>query len=201
MNVIFFSPHFPKNSTEFCFYLKEAGANVLGVGDAGYDSLDERLKASLTEYYKVTDLESYDQVVRAVGYFTHIYGKIDRFESLNEYWLELEAHIRTDFNIPGTKNDFIDNLKQKSKMKAFFRKSRVETVRYHTYEDRESAFRFIGEVGYPLVVKPDSGSGANFTYKIHNEAELDAVLSNPCLQESRFIIEEFVDGIILPTMD
>ena len=87
MNFIFFSPHFPQNSTEFCFSLKEAGANVLGIGDADYETLNDRLKNSLTEYYKVSDMENYDQVLRAVGFFTHKYGKIDRFESLNEYWL------------------------------------------------------------------------------------------------------------------
>jgi len=197
MNFIFFSPHFPQNSTEFCFYLKEFGANVLGIGDAAYDSLNDRLKQSLTEYYKVSDLEDYDQVLRAVGYFTHKYGKIDRFDSLNEYWLELEARIRTDFNIYGTKNDFIGNLKRKSKMKSFFQKSGVQTVRCHQYENRESALKFIEEVGYPVVVKPDSGSGANFTYKIKNEFELDTVLANKQVQDAQFIIEEFVDGIIL----
>ncbi|KAA6306870.1 L-arginine-specific L-amino acid ligase, partial [termite gut metagenome] len=177
MNFIFFSPHFPKNSSEFCFYLKEYGANLLGIGDAEYDSLDDRLKYSLTEYYKVSNMESYDQILRAVAFFTHKYGKIDRFESLNEYWLELEAQVRTDFNISGTKNDFIQNLKRKSKMKSFFEKSGVQTVKCYKYTSRESALKFIGEVGYPVVVKPDSGSGANFTYKIKNEFEFDNVFA------------------------
>lgn len=198
MNFIFFSPHFPANSTEFCFYLKEAGAHVLGIGDAEYDLLGDRLKNALMEYYKITDMEDYDQIVRAVGYFTHIYGKIDRFESLNEYWLETEAHIRTDFNIYGTKNDFIDNLKQKSKMKAFFRKSGVQTVQCHTWQNREKALEFIQEVGYPVVIKPDSGSGASSTYKVQDQSEWDALWKAGLSEQTTpYIIEEFVDGIIL----
>jgi len=197
MNFIFFSPHFPQNSTEFCFYLKENGVNVLGIGDAEYNSLNDRLKYALTEYYKVSNMEDYSQVLKAVGYFTHKYGKIDRFDSLNEYWLELEARIRTDFNIYGTKTDFIQNLKQKSKMKSFFEKSGVQTVRCHKYSDKQSALDFIKTVGYPVVVKPDSGSGANFTYKIKNEFEFENVFLNRHLHEAEFIIEEFVDGIIL----
>ncbi|MCD7976404.1 MAG: ATP-grasp domain-containing protein [Tannerellaceae bacterium] len=197
MNFIYFSPHFPKNSTEFCFHLKEAGANVLGIGDATYDSLEERLKESLTEYYRVNDLEDYAEILKAVGYFTHQYGKIDRFESLNEYWLELEAKIRTDFNIEGTKIDFIGNLKQKSKMKSFFHKSKVQTIRCQPYRDKESALQFIEEVGYPVVIKPDSGSGASFTYKVHNENELEVILSSHSPDSIPFILEEFIDGIIL----
>jgi hypothetical protein len=129
MNFIFHSPHFPANSADFCHNLKVAGANVLGIGDAGYDSLGDRLKASLSEYYRVNNMEDYGEVLRAVGYFTHKYGRIDRFESLNEYWLSLEAAIRTDFNIPGVKNEFIDNLNHKSRMKKYFHDSGVRTVR------------------------------------------------------------------------
>ncbi|GHT52231.1 carboxylate--amine ligase [Bacteroidia bacterium] len=197
MNFIFFSPHFPQNSTDFCVALKEAGANVLGIGDADYNALNQLLKGILTEYYRVSSMEDYDQVLRAVGYFTHKYGKIDRFDSLNEYWLELEAQIRTDFNIYGTKNDFIQNLKRKSLMKPFFEKAGVQTIKCHKYSDKKRALKFIREVGYPIVVKPDSGSGAGFTYKINNEAEFEAVLTNEHLQNVEFIIEEFVDGIIL----
>ena len=83
MNFIFFSPHFPQNCTEFCYYLKEAGANVLGIGDAAYDTLNDRLKYSLTEYYKISDMEDETQIHNAVEFFTNKYGKIDRFESLN----------------------------------------------------------------------------------------------------------------------
>jgi carbamoylphosphate synthase large subunit len=196
MNFIYFSPHFPQNSAEFCFYLKEAGANVLGIGDAHYEALSSRLKHSLTEYYKVSNMEDYDQILRAVGFFTHKYGKIDRFESLNEYWLETEARIRTDFNIFGTKNDFIQNLKHKSKMKAFFEASGVKTVRCFKSTDKNKALNFIQEVGYPVVVKPDLGSGASMTYKIGDPAAFEAFFnSKPAHVE--FIIEEFVDGIIL----
>ena len=196
MNFIFFSPHFPQNSTEFCFYLKEAGANVLGIGDAAYETLSERLKKSLKEYYKVSDMEDYNQILKAVGFFTHKYGKIDRFESLNEYWLETEARIRTDFNIYGTKTDFIYNLKQKSKMKAFFEKSGVLTVQCLKCTDRAVALKFINKYGYPVVVKLDLGSGASMTYKIGSEPEFDTFFNNKPA-DVEFIIEEFVDGIIL----
>ena len=196
MNFIFFSPHFPQNSTEFCFYLKEDGANVLGIGDAEFEALNDKLKYSLTEYYKVPNMEEYDQVLKAVAYFTFKYGKIDRFESLNEYWLEHEARIRTDFNIYGTKSDFIYNLKHKSKMKSFFEKSNVQTVQCQKCSARNNALEFIEKVGYPVVVKPDLGSGASMTYKIEKELEFDNFFNNKP-SNVEFIIEQFIDGIIL----
>lgn len=195
MNVIFLSPHFPKNSSEFCHYLNQLGANVLGIGDADYDSISDDLKNSLTEYYKVSEMEDYDQILRAVGFFIYKYGKIDRFESLNEYWLETEARIRTDFNIYGTKIDFVSNLKQKSKMKYFFNKAGVKTARCLSFNTKASAKEFIREVGYPVILKPDIGVGANMTYKINSDKEFEVFYSSKSPQV-QFIMEEYVDGVI-----
>jgi len=196
MNFVFFSPHFPTNGAEFCDRLKKAGATVLGVGDAPFDALDPKLKAALAEYYRIVDMENEDQVLRALGHFIHSWGRLDRFESLNEHWLELEAQMRTDFNIFGTKLDFVRNLKSKSRMRAFFRKSGVPTVPQHKCSDLEGALHFLKRVDYPVVVKPDSGAGASMTYKITNRAELDAFFADKPADVS-FVMEDFVDGLVV----
>lgn len=91
MNFIFISPHFPHTYWAFCDRLHRNGINVLGIADAPYDQLDSRLRSALTEYYKVDNMEDYDQVYRAVAYFAFKYGRIDWIESNNEYWLEQDA--------------------------------------------------------------------------------------------------------------
>ncbi|MDR0848255.1 MAG: hypothetical protein LBN10_04305 [Propionibacteriaceae bacterium] len=194
LNFVFFSPHFPENSTDFCVQLQRYGVRVLGIGDAPYDSLNGQLKAALTEYYLVTDMEDYDQILRAVGFFTGKYGKIDRFESLNEYWLELEARIRTDFNIPGPSLEFTDDFTHKSRMKTFFRKAGVPAIRDCRSASPDDAATFAAEVGYPVVVKPDRGAGASSTYRAKDEVELRHLLST---HNGDFLVEEFVDGIIV----
>ncbi len=88
MNYIFISPNFPENYMHFCQKLKENGITVLGIGSEEYDNLKPELKSSLREYYRVNNMENYDEMLRAVGFFTHKYGKIQRIESHNEYWLE-----------------------------------------------------------------------------------------------------------------
>ena len=144
----------------------------------------------------MTDMEEYDPVFRAMGHFIHKWGRIDRFESLNEHWLELEANIRTDFNIFGTKLDFVKNLKRKSRMRAFFRKSGVETIPQRKCSDRAGALTFIRRVGYPVVVKPDTGSGASNTFRIGNSKELDEFFAaKPA--DVTFVMEQFVDGLVV----
>ena len=85
MNFVFVSPQFPASYWNFCDRLKQRGVTVLGLSDAPYDSLSDQVKNSLTEYYRVDNMEDYDQMVRAMGYFTHKYGKIDWLESNNEF--------------------------------------------------------------------------------------------------------------------
>lgn len=131
MNYIHFSPYFPPNYIHFSKALKEAGATVLGIGDSPYEPLSQNLKDSLTEYYKVDDLHNYDQLLRGLGYFTHKYGKIDGIDSHNEYWLETEAQLRTDFNIKGIKNENLAMIKKKSEMKKAFVSAGLEIGRAH----------------------------------------------------------------------
>ena len=87
MNFVFISPYFPVNYYRFCIGLKEARANVLAIGDMPYENLRDELKWVLKEYYRVDDLHNRDQLQAACDHFTHRYGKIDRIESHNEYWL------------------------------------------------------------------------------------------------------------------
>ena len=77
MNFIFISPNFPYTYWNFCDRLKRNGVNVLGIGDCPYDALNDNLKSSLTEYYKVDSMQDYEQMFKAVAFFSFKYGKID----------------------------------------------------------------------------------------------------------------------------
>lgn len=192
-NFIFISPNFPDNYWHFCKHLKDNGFNVLGIGDCEYFNLLPQLKESLTEYYKVSDLENYDEVFRAVAFFTFRYGKIDWLESNNEYWLERDARLRTEYNITtGFKEVDIAKVKYKSKMKPYYKKAGVKTARYCMATSLSTCKRFISKVGYPVIVKPDNGVGASDTHRISNVEELKAFFVNKL--PVSYIMEEYIDA-------
>ena len=196
MNFIFLSPNFPKTYHHFTACLKDNGVTTLGIGDAPYDELSQECRDSLVEYYKVSSLENYDEVFRACAFFSFKYGKIDWLESNNEYWLLRDAQLRTDFNVTtGLRNDHIDEIKYKSRMKEYYAKAGIPTARYHLVSTLDKGLWFAGEVGYPLVVKPDNGVGANATYKLKNEEDLRNFYQN--LPEVQYIMEEFINGTIV----
>lgn len=195
MNFVFISPHFPSHYVNFADRLKKMGVNVLGIADVPYDSLAPELKNALTEYYRVDNMENYDDVMRAVAYFIHKYGRIDKLESFNEYWLEVDARLRSDFNIEGTKYPDVLESRRKYLMKHHFEAAGVPSARCHVVTDYEAGKAFVKEVGFPVIVKPDVGVGAYATYPLKNEAELANFYEN--YPPVPYVMEEFVNGTIV----
>jgi biotin carboxylase len=194
MNFVYLSPHFPPNYYQFCTRLHHLGVNVLGLADEPYNHLRPELRGALTEYYRVEDMHTYNELLKACGYFTHRYGKINRLDSHNEYWLETEARLRTDFNIDGLKTEDMAKVKRKSMMKQVFIKAGSSVARGKVVHTLAQAKRLIGETGYPVVAKPDIGVGAAKTYKIHNDAELaNFFAQKPAVD---YIMEEYIQGEI-----
>jgi hypothetical protein len=195
MNFVFLSPHFPPNYYKFALALRNHGVNVLGLADENYDALRPELKSSLREYFRVNNMHNYDELIRALGYFTHRYGKLDRIDSHNEYWLETEARLRTDFNIPGIRTDQIGRIKRKSLMRETFLNAGIKVARGQVVKTMEEAQELIEQTGYPLVAKPDIGVGAAGTYKIQDENELKNFFETKPPVD--YLFEEFVDGQII----
>ena len=196
-NFIFISPHFPSSYWRFCLALKNRGFRVLGIGDAPYNELSEECRFSLDEYYCCTNMDNYENEKRAVQYFQDKYGKIDYLESNNEYWLEKDARLRSDFSITTgpTLND-IEKYKLKSLEKEYYAKAGLKCARYCLSTDLETVTKFAKEVGFPIFAKPNNGVGAQDTHKINNDVELEAWF-NTKDKNKVYILEEFVDGQII----
>ena len=170
---------------------------MLGIADAPYESLSNELKDSLTEYYKVDNLENYDEVYRAVAFFAFKYGRIDWIESNNEFWLEQDARLRTDFHVlTGIDSSRIQCIKEKSEMKKIYFKAPIPTARQIlASEGVEGVCAFAEKTGFPLIAKPDIGVGASGTYKLHDEDEVRAFFGQ-VLEYRNYVVEEFITGEI-----
>ena len=195
MNVVFLSPHFPPSWWRFVRGLRDVGATTLGIADENWEQLRPELRESLDDYYRVDDLANYDQLTRAMGFFIHRHGRIGRLDSLNEHWLETEARLRTDFNVPGINKNTIGAIKRKSLMKSRFLGAGLAAARGKVCKTPAQLKRFVAEVGLPVVAKPDVGVGAAKTYKLESNEELERYLiDKPAVD---YIVEEFVRGELI----
>ena len=196
-NFVLISPNFPETYYQFAKALRKDGFRVLGVGDQPYDQLKPELKESLHEYYKVNNLDNWDEEKEAVGYFERKYGHIDFLESNNEYWLRKDARLRDLFSIDtGLKEVDLDMYQRKSLMKQSFQKAGVKVAPYTLVTDHETLKKFAEEHGFPLFVKPDIGVGAEESFKIANNEELEAFFAKKP-ENVQYICETFVSGDIV----
>ena len=196
MNVIFVSPQFPSVYWQFCAALRRNGARALGIGDTPWEALAEKVRASLDEYYRVTDLADYDQVFRAVAYFSYRYGKIDWIESNNEHWLAQDARLREDFNVlNGPRPNEVTRWQSKAAQKPLYAAAGVPTAQQTLLTTFDETRWFIGEMGhYPVFAKPEVGVGACGTRILTCDDDLRALLADH--GETPYVIERLVRGQI-----
>ena len=196
-NFVFISPHFPDSFYRFVVALKNNGFRVLGVADEAYEKLNPELRNALTEYYRCPNMENFDEEINAVRYFENKYGHIDYLESNNEYWLERDAKLREIFGITtGPVGDEIKFYQHKSLMKQGYERAGAKVAQYILVSDRKSLEDFIKKVGYPVFIKPDIGVGAEETFKIKSEKDVDYFFEKK-QNWVTYICEQFVAGNII----
>jgi hypothetical protein len=178
MNVVMISPHFPPNFVAFSQRLRARGVNVLGIGDAPWESLPPELRQVLGGYYHVPDMERYDAMLRACAWLIHEHGRIDRLDSHNEHWLALEARLREDFNVPGQRPADTAFNRSKWGMKERCRAAGIPCAEGEPVTSAGQALAFADRVGFPIILKPDTGVGAQATHRVDDRATLERRLGD-----------------------
>lgn len=148
MNCIFISPNYPAGHWHYCAALRAAGYNVLGVGDAGYESFPYELRGNLNDYVRVGDLHDYDEVYRACASLIGRWGRAERIESLNPYWSSLVDALRTEFASKPCSPD--DNYA----IKASLRSSECGLPVFAAGVSVKKAIEFAQNEGFPVLAVP-----------------------------------------------
>ncbi|HIY52110.1 MAG TPA: hypothetical protein IAA43_09255 [Candidatus Olsenella avicola] len=196
MNFVFVSPQFPSVYWRFCAALRRDGARVLGIGDTPYDQLAQEVKDSLDEYYWVSSLEDYDQVFRAVAFFSFKYGKIDWIESNNEHWLAQDARLREDFNVlTGPRPSLLARWQSKAEQKPLYAAAGVPTARQARLTSFDETRWLIGEMGhFPVFAKPEFGVGSGGARLLTCDDDLRELLADH--GGVPYVVEQYVEGDI-----
>ncbi|PIF02876.1 MAG: hypothetical protein CR990_00465 [Desulfococcus sp.] len=192
MNIIYLVPEHIFHHHWFCRRLAEAGVRVLGIGDVSADHLQRDMADSLQEYYQVDDMNDYDGIFRACGYFIHTYGRIDRVESHSIRFLETEARLRTDFNITGEKNRRAVSLTHYMELRRLLTNAGVSMPAAKLVRHPDHARCFARKYGYPLVVRPNRICDTRPAVWIHTPGDLNAFLSEK--PETPHAVIKGVDG-------
>lgn len=199
MDILYISPDFPPNYTHFIRHAHALGARIWAIGEADFFSMPAEMR-SWIRWYVRTDLANWRQAVHAISELLEakhalgFEGTFDLAESHNENWLRLEAIVNERFGIPGVRSEEADPLKRKSLMKQVFQKIGLPVARGGPVSDLDEALQLAGEVGYPVIVKPDEGVGAAGAYRVDSPGQLESLFPD---LPSGYILEEFIDAPII----
>ncbi len=194
MNIVFVEPSFPNNQRRFVLALAAVGANVIGIGESEEWALDEELRAAMSGYYKVNNCTSVHEMTDAVRF---IQSKVwvDKLEATIEAHTMCAAQVREATGIPGTSVHATWLCRDKPSMKAALREVGVPTAASTAADTASEIWDFAAKIGYPLILKPRAGAGAQDTMRVDNDTELaHAITLFGASGATSIAVEEFVEG-------
>jgi biotin carboxylase len=192
VNVLIISPGYPAEMAFFTRGLRDAGADVIGLGDQAADALPATARDALAHYVQVGSLAAGDQVAATVAELA-ARVRIDRVECLWEPYMVLAARLREQLGRPGLTVAQTLPFRDKEQMKQLLDAAGLRTPWHVAAQSVAEVWAAAERAGYPLIVKPIDGAGSADTYRADSAADLDAIL--PSLRHlPRVSVEEFVDG-------
>ena len=194
MHVILVAPHFPANQRQFARALKSVGAFVTGIGEAAPQHLDGELRSWLGAYEQVPSVCDDDAMLHAVRRI-QARGWVDRLETTVEAHILTSARVRERTGIPGLTVQQAILCRDKPTMKDFLRDKGIATAASGAASTLVEVQTFIQRVGYPIVLKPRAGAGAQDTIKVDGDADLPAAARTMQLDRGGSVaVEEFIEG-------
>ena len=194
MNIIFVEPTFPGNQRRFVLALASVGANVIGIGEGEEWALDDELRSAMTGYYKVGSVTNVGEMIDAVR-FVQSRVWVDRLEATVEAHTMPAAEVREATGIPGTSVRATWLCRDKPSMKEALRAAGVPTAASTAADSADQIWAFAKEIGYPLILKPRAGAGAQDTMRVDDDHELaQAITLFGNSGATSIAVEEFVEG-------
>lgn len=193
MNFLFLSPFFPPNAHRFCAALQVRGARVLAVGDEPSER-HPRLAAAVDDYVFEPGMGNYGSLRAAVAGLIARHGPLHGLDSNGEHWLEAEGRLRDDFGVTGLSHAQACAHRSKLRMGEVFRSAGIEYPLTVPSQPAGAVRELARSQGFPLVFKPDAGSGSVDTFVVNDQAELEQALAR---QLTHHVVQPFVAGDIV----
>lgn len=193
--VIYVAPWFTENAVRFLTAVAELDIRLGLITQEPVELLPQALRSRLAAHSLVGNVFGAGEIVDAARTLSALLGPIDRlFGPVEQLQVPL-AEARERLGLPGMSVEAAHNFRDKARMKRLLEAAGLPCAHHRlVYSDRE-AWEFAREVGYPLIVKPPAGAGAQSTFRVDDDAALGAALAaNSPGREQPVLLEEFITG-------
>ncbi len=155
----------------------------------------DAVRSRIVAHWRVDSVVDAGQISVAVRTLAAKHGRPTRLFGAYEQLQVPLAQVREELGIEGMSVETALNFRDKFRMKNILRAAGVPCARHALVDSEAEAWAFARETGFPLVLKPPAGAGAQATHRVTTSEELSEVLarSEPT-QQRPVLIEEFITG-------
>jgi hypothetical protein len=167
-HIVFIAPRFLDNTNRYLKAFAELDDVTLSVISLDPESaIPAAIHPRIAGHYGVKNLETAELIV-ATRWLASSIGRIDRLVGFLEELQVPLAEVRDALDIEGLRTQAARNFRDKDQMKTVLRAAGVPVARSTLATTRAEVEAFIGDVGYPVIVKPRAGLGTRATYRVTN---------------------------------
>ncbi|MDH3270778.1 MAG: ATP-grasp domain-containing protein [Gemmatimonadota bacterium] len=196
-SVVFVAPFFAETTLRFVSAVSRVeGARTTLISQDAPETLPPALRARLHGAVRVANGLDPDVLATAVRGIQSAAGtRVDRLlGTLEELQVPL-GHVRDRLGIAGMGAEVAENFRDKARMKRILRANGLPCAQHALARSVDEASAFVDSVGYPVIVKPQAGSGSRGTHRLGSDEDLAGCLrSMPPTPGRPLMLEEFVIG-------
>ncbi|HEV8510199.1 MAG TPA: ATP-grasp domain-containing protein [Gemmatimonadales bacterium] len=171
-----------------------SGVRVGVISQAPLEDLPLPVRSQVA-HWRVADVLDTAQLLEAVGRLEQRLGRVDRLFGAYEQLQVPLAEVRERREIAGMGAEAARNFRDKARMKSLLREAGLPCARHSLVTEPAGAAAFVREIGFPLIVKPPAGAGAQATTKVENLGALHAAVDAASPAPDRpVLLEEYVTG-------
>jgi biotin carboxylase len=170
------------------------GVRVGVISQAPLEDLPSSVQSQVA-HWRVADVLDSAQLLDAVGQLERRLGHVDRLFGAYEQLQVPLAEVREQRQIAGMGTEAARNFRDKARMKSLLREAGLPCARHRLVTEQSDAMAFAREIGFPLIVKPPAGAGAQATTRVDDVAALRAAVDAATPGPDRpVLLEEYVTG-------
>lgn len=191
--IVFVAPSFAGESLRSARAIMMLG-NVELLGICNHPFLNDD-RSVFREVVCVDDTNDSTQLLEAARLLRQKHGPLNRIVTTYEILLEPVAQTVEALGLEGMSVETVRRALNKSALIATLRQAGIGVARSQICTDEASSRSFAVRLGFPLVLKPLTGSGGLATWSIHDSEQLDLalVLTDPSPTRP-LLIEECLNG-------
>lgn len=148
---------------------------------------------SIDEVFYMPNLHKQPDVTHAVSYLMRS-RRIDQIMALDDFDVEVVAHLREHFRMPGMGDSLSRHFRDKLAMRKQARASGVNVPDFVGIFNYDEVRAFMAEVPPPYVLKPRGEASAMGIKKINHPDELWPLLDQLGDRQSFHLLEKYIPG-------